>query len=267
MSNTVEIRPLPLDKWHGKKGKESFGKPIKTRALVSAETFKYCTGLSEDDIEHLKSLGCNYDLSDQFVQGVPHPFWDEKISQIELLNYPSIYREASNIDYIKIKVMMASKEVANSIKEYDNGDWPEATHYIHSSQLEEKDLASKATRRLEASTLLGDMDKDRKQEIALLIDKKSYKNKSENALSIVMDTLVNTKTDEFIRLATKSKEEVTMEALVSEAIISGVLVKKGHTIKWGESTLGTTSSEVITYLNLPENSELKITILAEIQSK
>ena len=124
----VEVRPIENKKWHNKTGQESFTRPKKIQALVDASTMKYATGLSEDDVKDLRSKGVNYDLSDHYNSETPHPFWDSNMAIVKLENNTMFYDMANALDVIKVKIMKASKYVANSMAEYEKGAWPEATH-------------------------------------------------------------------------------------------------------------------------------------------
>lgn len=259
----IEVRPIPVKKWHGKEGKESFTSRKKIRALVDGVTRKYATGLSEADIKYLEGKGCKYDLSDDFVLGEPHPFWDIKTSEIALENNTLIFDTDRVLDYIKVKIMKASKFVANSKSDLDNGSYPEATHYIFSEQEDVEARATKAERRVQANKLLSKLNRERKIQIALILNKTNLKNKSESNLVVEMDDLVYTKTEDFIRLAEKDKSELALEALILESLLMNKLQKRGHKIQYGESVLGTTIPEVVHYLQQDENNELKLTLIAE----
>ena len=54
MAKLVEVRPIEVKKWHGKKGQESFTRPKKIQALIDPVTMQYATGLTEEDIAKLR---------------------------------------------------------------------------------------------------------------------------------------------------------------------------------------------------------------------
>ena len=45
----VKIKPIEREKWHGKKGNESFTRPTTIRALVNVDSMTYATGLTEEE--------------------------------------------------------------------------------------------------------------------------------------------------------------------------------------------------------------------------
>ena len=265
MGNLIEIRPINSPKWHGKEGKESFSAKKKIQALVNGSTRKYTTGLSAEDIKYLKEKGCTYDLSDSFTAGVPHPFWDDKASEVVLENHTVVLNTENELDFIKSKIVKASKYVANSQAAIDDGDFPDATHFIFSEEEEEEALASRAAKRYAAGYILRKLSRERKLQVAIIIKGKNLRNKSDNSLLLEMEKIVNENTDDFLAVAKRDGAEITNEALVLEAILSNELNKKGHKIMYGDSVLGTSVSEVVAYLGEPEQQELKSTLIAKLR--
>ena len=63
----VEIRPLPIKKWHGKEGKEDFSQPKVIEVLYDVEKACYATGLSEEEtIKYSKEKGKVENLKEVF---------------------------------------------------------------------------------------------------------------------------------------------------------------------------------------------------------
>ncbi len=93
--------------------------------------------------EELKSygekLGVNLDTT--FKTDKPHDFYCSAQGRVKLENNTMIFNTDNVIDAIKVGIMKGSPFVANSLKEYEEGLYPEATHYIFS---EEEEIAVKA---------------------------------------------------------------------------------------------------------------------------
>jgi tRNA uridine 5-carbamoylmethylation protein Kti12 len=116
----IEVRPIEKKSWHGKKGKESFTRPKKIQALADADTMQYAVELTEEEeAEYSKKL--KKDLSRQFDPENTHEFWDSALATIKLENATMILDTKKAIDFIHWKIMRASKYVANSMKEYEEG--------------------------------------------------------------------------------------------------------------------------------------------------
>ncbi len=147
----VEIRPVDKVKWHGKKGHENFTQPVLIECLFDPITGNYATGLNDDDRKRLEKK-TGYDLSDAYGT-TPHPFWNSPTARIKLPAMTSIFDTSRAIDEIKVHVLKASKFVANSMREYEEGLFPEATHIIYDEAEEVKVKATKIQRKRKAMTM------------------------------------------------------------------------------------------------------------------
>ncbi len=148
----VEIRPIPVKRWHGKTGSESFTQPKQVEALYDPETGKYATGLTPEEAQQYGGL-MGVDLSDTF-RAEGHPYWGNKEAWVILPNHTLILETNRAQDFVRWKLMKASKFVANSQKELDAGKWPFASHVIFD---EEEEVELKATRvqlKRKANTIL-----------------------------------------------------------------------------------------------------------------
>ena len=139
----VEVKPIEKERWHGKKGKEAFTRPMTLEALVSLNTNQFATGLTQEDRERLQKA-TGFDLSPDYMQGKPHPFWNSTAALIKLENKTNVFNTDRPLDEIKVKVMKAHDLVANSMKEYQEGKYPLAKFVIF-DEIEEVEIkASKA---------------------------------------------------------------------------------------------------------------------------
>ena len=262
----VEIRPIESKKWHGKTGEENFTRPKKIQALVNPDTMVYDTGLSKKDEERLSEI-LKVDLSNTFKHNEPHPFWDSSQAIVKLENKTSFFNIDGEhpIDEIKYAICKANKYVANSMKEYEDGRFPEATHVIFNESEEAELKASKIQIKNTVVQKVGELSKAAKAEIILIMTGKNLRNSTDNVVTVAMDELVQEKPREVLRwIEDKSKEFVSLYALVLEAIQKSVLVKEGHKIKYFDSTLGDSEEDVAHYLGELENQPLKIKIIEQI---
>jgi hypothetical protein len=261
----VEVRPLEKKSWHGKKGAESFTRPKKIQALVDGEKMQYATGLTEKDIKWLKEeKGIEYDLSPHFHVDRPHPFWDSKMAEIKLENNTMFFNTDNAIEYIKVKVMKASKFVANSMREYDEGLYPEATHVIF-DEAEEADIkASKVAIFNKAIIEANKLSKDKKVQIVMILKGKNLKGQSDNFLTVALDEVIKENPEEVLRQIGLDSAEVAVHALVLEALQKNVLRKEGHKIFYFDSLLGSDIIDVIEYLQDEVNQSLKLKIMEAV---
>lgn len=281
----IEVRPISKKTWHGKTGKESFSRPKKIQALVDARTRQYATGLDNEkkvykqdpmtkqDLdksqwmteEQYYSKLLKADLSPQFTEDVPHPFWDSSTPVIKLENKTMIFDETNPLDYIKIKIMKTSRFVANSMKEYEEGLYPEATHVITDEKEEVEVKASKLAIKNKAIIKAAELSKDRKIQLVLILGGKNLKGRSDNFVEVELDKIIQSNPEDIIRWTEQDNEDVTLHAIILEALQKNILRKDGHKILFYDSVIGTDVYDVIEYLKQTENQGLKIRIMQQIQ--
>jgi len=261
----VEIRPIDKNKWHGKKGSESFSRPHNIEALVDVKTMKYATGLSEEDIKLLKGKGCSYDLSDDFVNGKVHPFWESKMAQIKLENKTMFLNpDKTMLDFIKVKICKASKYVANSMQEFEEGKWPDATHIIHDESEQVEIKASKVAIKNQAVIEVSKLPLEKKIQLCMILGGKNVKGKSENHVEVAVSELLEENAEDVLNFIKLDADKMELHALVLECLQKNILVKKGHKIEYNGSSLGGDVYQVIDYLNESENNELRIRLTAAV---
>lgn len=262
----VEVRPLPLKKWHGKKGKEEFAQPKILEVLFDKETGNYATGLTEEEAEKYgKILGV--DLSDKFTYAEPHPYWSTKPSWISLPNCTTIFNTENAADFVKVKNMKASKRVANSMKEWEEGKYPDATHVIYD---EAEEIANKTTKielKRKANQLEGKLSQEDKIAIVqILSDKKiSVRGKSPNYIAVELDDIIENKTQEFIRTVELGREEVTIRGKVLEMVDKNILIKEGGSYYYMGELIGMDFMSTVEWFKDPQNSKMKVLILEQLE--
>ena len=267
----VQIRPIPVKRWHGKTGNESFTRPKIIQALVDPDSMTYATGLTE---EEEKTLGerLKVDLSKQFLIDKPHPFWDSKMGEVSLDNRTMIFDTDNPIELIKIKICKNSKFVANSMKEYEEGLFPEATHVIFDESEEIEEKASRIEIKKKAVMETAKLSKGKKVELIMVLSAdgsdylraKNLKGKSDNFIEVELDKIIENKSADVLRYLKMDKDELATNALILEALQKNVLEKVGHKIMYHESVLGQDIYDVIKYMNAPENQEFKLRILSQV---
>ena len=258
----VEVRPIDSKSWHGKVKDESFKRPNKLPALVDGDTMRYATGLSEKDIIKLKEeLNVNYDLTDNYDPDVPHPFWDSTLPVVTLKNQTMFFNTDLAIDFIRVKIMKASKYVANSQKDIDEGMYPDATHVIHDESEEQEIEASKIALSNKAVIETAKLSTSKQADLLLIIDGILAKGRSPEFVTVKMAALIKEQPEAVLRYIGMDKEQVQLEALVLECIEKNVLQEDGHKIKYHDSILGMDTLEVVEYLKLDENQDLKLRLM------
>lgn len=263
------VKPIPEEdrkKWHGKSGKESFARPHSLEVLLDSATGKYATGLTEKDIEYLKSQGCSFDLSDTYDPVKAHTYWGSNAAKIKLPNHTMILDESRIQDYIKIRNLKASKFVANSLKDWQEGLYPEATHIIYDEREEVEVKATKIQQKNKAIGMILKMSLDDKTNVVRLLSDASVKGRSQDFIDVEVDKIINDpeKLDQFFDLFKMPKEEFVIRAQILEGIHRRILTKEGPSIFYMGEKLGFDMEETVKYFLDPNNQQVKITLLEKL---
>lgn len=259
----VEVRPLPNEKWHGKKGEESFTRPKKIEALVDGDSMTYATGLSEEDVKKYSEI-FKVDMGNNYNPEEPHPFWNSPLGVIKLENSTMLLDTRQDIKAIHVKILKVSRFVANSYKEWEEGLWPDAHHYIHDESEEVEVKASKIALKNKAVFESSKLSRQRKLQIILIAEGKDLKDQSDDFLVVAMNDVIEADPKKALRLMEQDKAEMANHALVIEAIQKNVLRQVGHKIMYMDAKLGEDELDVARYLSEEENNELKIRLMSAV---
>lgn len=274
----VEVRPIQTKRWHGKIGAESFTRPKTLNVLLDSETRQYATGLdyetksfTDPENPKVKITEDKYyekllkvDLSAQYIDGVFHSFWDSKTPRIKLENKTMYFDTARPLEYLKIKLMKASKFVANSMKEYEEGFYPEATHVITDEAEEIEVKASKVALKKQATIKSADISKDKKIQLILILDGSNLRGKSDNHVEVALDKLIDKKPKEVLEFISMDSNEAALHALILESLQRNILRKAGHKIMYHDASLGNDVQDVIAYLSEDDNQDLKLRLMSAV---
>lgn len=266
----VQVKPIDINRWHGKSGKDSFTRTKVIQALVDPEKLVYQTGLSKEEETKYQEI-LKVDLSNVFSIDTPHPFWDSKMAEIKLENRTMFFNTENPIDFIKVKIMKNSKYVANSMKEYDEGYYPEATHVIYDESEEVDAKATIVEIKNKAIISTASLSKERKIELIMVLSAdndyvkmKNPKGKSDNFITLELNKLIEKKPSEVLKYLEYEKEYLSLTALGLEALQKNILQKEGHKIKYFDSVIATDIPSLVEYLSKTENSDFKVRLMAAI---
>jgi hypothetical protein len=260
----VEVRPLEIQRWHKKKGKEAFSQPKTIEVLYSEELGYLATGLTDEEAkEYGEKMGV--DLSNKFNPEEPHPFWSSKASWISLPNKTEIFNTSRASDYVRVANLKASKFVANSIKEHEQGLWPDATHVIFSEEDEMEAKATKFQIKQKIGQLLLDASLERKIALVQILSNKTVKGRSANFVDGMISELVEEKTDELLKALGMNKEEVIVRSSVLELLQKNILTKQGSAVYYMGDKIGLDYEDTVKYFKDPNNAVMKVTLLEKLQ--
>lgn len=260
----VEVRPLEIQRWHKKKGKEAFSQDKTVEVLFSPELGKLATGLTDEEAQKYgEKMGVN--LSSTFNPEVPHPFWSTKASWIVLPNKTAIFNTAKDSDFVKVANLKASKFVANNMKEYIDGMWPDATHVIFSEEEEMELKATKFQIKQKIGQELLNASLERKTALVQILSNKTVKGRSANFIDGMISELVEEKPEELLKALGMNKEEVLIRANVLELLSKNILTKQGSAIYYMGDKIGLDYEDTVKYFKDPNNQVMKVTLLEKLQ--
>lgn len=274
----IEIRPIEKEKWHGKKGAESFQRPITIRALYDPATMGYATGLSYKGVYNIPenteklteaeyySKLLKYDLSNVYDPDKAHPFWDGPLGSVKLENKTMLLDLSKPLNYVRYKILLSSKYVANSLQDVEKGLFPSATHYIFNEREDIEKKAIKTNMIKQAIIKSSSLTRTRKIEIINVIENANLKEQSDDFIEVNLARLIETKTKEVLRLMDLDKEDLALHSTILEALQKSVLRKeKGKdTILYFGEPIGTDIYDTIQFLKRDENQDVKLRILESI---
>lgn len=260
LTGFVEVKPVPKKKWHGKTGRESFTQPKVIEVLYSVAKGGYNTGLTpEEEEKYGKLLGVN--LSSNFNPTEPHPYWGTKVAAFKLPQNTAIFDKSKPADYVKIANMKASRFVANSLKDWEDGNYPDATHYISDEEAEVTIKATKIQRMNTINGIIAKMSKDQKISMYQILGGMTLKGRTDDFIDVKIDEIKNEKPDEFLEWAKRGSEEVTVRAQVLEAIQKNILTKEGTAVYYGSDIVGIDLDDAVRWFKEGQNAALKVRII------
>jgi len=260
----VEIRPIEKKKWHGKTGTEDFAQPKVIEALIDSTNNVYQTGLSEEETVKYSAL-LKEDLSSNIsLDGKPHPFYGHKKGQLKLANRTLFLDTEKPLEYVKYKMALASPFVANSMRDYESGLTPKATHVIFDEHAEIAKKASKIQLKNKALKISLGMTVAEKADVIQIIRNKRVKGQSQDFIDVLVDDIIGTNPSEFIRIAEMDKAEVHIRATILEGLHKNVLTKEGSAIYHLGDVIGYDYEATVKYFADPNNQKMKITVFEKI---
>lgn len=275
----IEIRPLPIKKWHGNTGKASVTRP-KTIEALPDETMNYSIALGreknvdwEDNGQKFKISELEYyskligqDLTTQFIPGKEHPFYNTKAGRVKLENATMFLNLNNPVEYVKAAILKKSPAVANSLAEYEQGKFPEATHYIVDENYEVEQYKSKKLKIEEVKKSITAMSKEDKGKLLFLASGRLISSdQSEDFIDMHLDTMIDKEISKLLPYIKMNNQDFVLTALIEKATRLGLMTKEGLKYKYHGSTLGNSLEEVVEYLKDDENNMFKLDLMDKVE--
>lgn len=254
----IEIRPISRGFEGDHTGRSSVTASFRLRPVIDRRTRRYNTGLSPADIKHAKKLGVTEDLSDEYSEDRVHPMWGTALGSIVLSNYPILLDLENGFDFIRYKIALASRFVANSLDELKAGKWPEAKYYIHNEEEEMQRLADIEVVRDQVSTLLREASQDMKINLLMVLDGIDARNFSAARITVLVGQMRDKDPRRLLMYLEKDKGYIAMYAMVQRAIRQRLIQDKAGQLVFADVSLGVTVDDAIAKFSEPEMSALYV---------
>jgi len=90
--------------------------------------------------------------------------------------------------------------------------------------------------------------------------------RSDNFISVEMDTILEEQATDFLRYATMDKQEVYVRAAILECIHRNILTKEGSAVYYMGEQIGMDYESAVSWFKDPQNSKMKVAILEKINN-
>lgn len=261
----VEVKPIEKERWHGKKEKDAFARPITIEALISIATGQFATGLNDEDRERLQKK-TSYNLSPDYQVGNPHEFWNSPAAQVKLAHKTNIFDTNKPLDEIKLFILKESDLVANSQKELDDGLCPEAIFVIFNEQEEIEIKASAAAIKRNVIIESAKLSTSRKSELVQILLNISVRNQSNDYIDLKLDEAIDqVGPNKVLTLIKRDKKRTALHAIVLEALYKNILRKEGTGVYYMDDQLGFDIESTLDYFESTQNQAMKAQILEKLK--
>lgn len=266
MGNVIEIRPLPLKKWHGKTGKEDFSRPLLIECYVDRIRGRYLTGLTAEDKERLEKA-TGYNLNDLFDPNTPHPFYGTQNGRVRLENKTNLFYMNNPLHEIKYKMLREHPLVANSMKEWEEGLFPGAKFVIYD---DEQDLSEKVRKLDIKKSVFRNLDKadtqTKRQYYQILSNKSATEMSTELLETKLQEVIEQVGYERTLDLMNRDKEKNYIHSLIVEAVGKRVVNRKGDIYYYMDEPMGDLDDS-IAFLQDMKNSMYKAAIIDKLNKK
>ena len=249
----IFLKPIMTEKWHGlhKVGRTKFQDTQDViQVLYDRKQGALATGLDDDSESRLStSLGVS------LANNSANEFWHD--FKIKLKDQTMIFNTDNPIEELQVYVMKASKFIANSQKELDAGQWPNAKYVIYDEQTELEKQASEVQTKAKAIDTFNKLSSEKKLDMLKLYGK-AVENSSSDFVYTKLYEIVENDPIDFMTQANKSPEEIKVKALIFDLEKLGILRRKGTAYLYNDQQVGFDYDDTVSYLLSPKNQELLV---------
>lgn len=260
----IEVRPIEMERWHGKSSREFPSRPIVIEAFVDPSTNKYATGLTDEDRKRLEDL-TGYDLSNEYIEKRPHPFYSTKAGFVKLKDETNVFNTSRPIDEIKVAILKDSHLVANSQADYDAGLAPYAKFIIYDEREEIQEKAAKSAIIKKVYALASKLTAGKKAAIVQIALGENVKKQSPDYIEVKFDeSLESIGAEKMLLLMETDNNRINTHSLILEGLNKNILRREGTSIYYMDEFLAFDMETAISYFLDKNNQMIKAAILEKI---
>lgn len=230
------------------------------RAFYDNELGRYATGLSDEEIIRYSEI-LKRDLTPSFN----NDFWATEI-KLKIGNDGLILDPSNPLDEVKIAVAKANKYIANSLKEWKNGLWPDAKFVIKNEREEAEVEEASINVKLEASKLFDKLSPAKRKQLLKLYGK-GANNVTDSFVTAKLYAEMENNPKGFIKKASMDAKELDIRSTLFDLENLGIIVNKGGQLTYNDDILGYDRDDAVANLMKPKAQELVIALKEKLEAK
>ncbi|QDP46352.1 MAG: hypothetical protein GOVbin1709_14 [Prokaryotic dsDNA virus sp.] len=256
----VYVKPIIRNKWHGLNdlNRSKFQDTADVlMALYDSKIGKLATGLDSDDETRLgAALGADL--------GSTSEYWDN--FRVRLKDQTMIYDLSIPLQEVQIKLLKASRFVANSQKEFDQGKWPAAKYIIFDEEQELEKKATEVELKTKAIELFNNLSLEKKIDLLKIYGKYTMDSSRDFVYTKLYEIVEETPTD-FLKVASLKPEQIKIKALVFDLERTGIFRRKGTAFLYNDQQVGFDYDNTVENLLDPMKQELLVKLKGDLEAR
>lgn len=262
----VEIRPIDVVRWHKQAGPLSFSRPVTIEAFFDQSKGGYNTGLTEDEQLYLEAM-TGLQLDNKFHRDQAHPFWSSAAGRVKLENQTQLININTSFNYIKYKLCKACTLVANSLDEYNQGIWFEATHFIHNEEERIQVEAQTIDVTRKAYRIVDKMTPANKRKLLQVVAGQAIANRSAEYVDVSLEDMLKTRPADILTYASLDPKRLSILSFIHDGVYKNILMVKKGGYYFNETLIGYNLHETADYMSNPKNQEVVLVIKSALDAK
>ena len=258
----VIVKPIIKERWHGlhKIGRAKFQDTTDTfQPLFDRSIGGLATGLDKEDEKRLGGA-VGADLNN----APSNEYWQN--FKIKLEDKTMFFDTNIPLQELQLKVLQASRFVANSQKELDDGLWPSAKYVIYDEKDEMEKQATEVSNKAKAVEVFSKLAPSKKNDL-LKVYGNFVENSSEDWVYTKLYEIVEDNPIDFIKTASMNSKEIGVRALIFDLERMGIFRRKGAAYLYNDQQVGFDYDDTVDNLLNPKAQELLVKLKTALETR